>query len=210
MRNHQSARVIVLVLTMLAFVSLACGGIPLPKLRSGQAAQQPPTSESTQPPLVPGATGPVAQPSPIAAATEPVAQPLPATVLPLGTSSGATTNYKVGDVISYGDLTLVVLGWSVSPKDYRGFAADPGNKYVLVDLVLFNRSGRQLPVNLFGAKLRDVSGQEYTFNGPVPFDGEFNPGERARGQLPIQVPEASTGDFTVTFNPGGVAKPPSR
>ncbi len=95
----------------------------------------------------------------------------------------------MGDVISLGDWTLAVLGWSTSPQ-LKGFSADAGKKYALVDVFLFNRGPRQTNQEN-GTRLRDAAGQEYGFNGPSPFSAYFKPGEKARGLIPIQIPQAS-------------------
>jgi hypothetical protein len=45
------------------------------------------------------------------------------------------TTYRVGDIISIGDVVMVVLGWSMPPgSDFS--QPDPGNVFVAVDVIL--------------------------------------------------------------------------
>lgn len=104
--------------------------------------------------------------------------------------------FEIGDIVELGDLTLVVLGWR-SPAGDEISAPDPGNQFVLVDLVLVNASQSTETVSsLLQVNLKDETDQLYDVdfmasvagNANSP-EGEMVPGERIRGQIGFQVPE---------------------
>lgn len=101
--------------------------------------------------------------------------------------------FQVGDVIQAGDLVMSVLGWSTSPTSGLS-TADPGNVYVMIDLVLINRGGQLLDIHFFPMDLMDENGVMYYLSGHISaFDLSLNPGEQVRGLIPIEVAESSRG-----------------
>lgn len=109
-------------------------------------------------------------------------------------------NYKVGDVMAIGDNVLVVLGWeNVPANDFS--KPDPGNKFVAVELLIVNNSSSPMSVStLLQMSLKDSTAQKYDTDllattaiqgGSV--DGELSPGEKIRGKVGFQIPEAAQG-----------------
>lgn len=110
---------------------------------------------------------------------------------PIGTPyKTGVSHFQVGDVIQAGDFTMSLLGWNTSSTDGKGFKADPGNVFVLIDFVLINRGNQLLDINEFSMKLLDEHGEKYRKHPSSYFDRSFNPNEQVRGIIPIEVPES--------------------
>lgn len=168
---------ILLILTI-----LACGSQAAPTLVSESTGVPPTEAQADQGEVIAtvGAT----------AGAPPTAEP---TVAP-------PTSYKVGDIISIGDVVLVVLGWN-NPPGNEVIRPDAGNVFVAVDVMLVNQSASPIAVTpVLQMELRDETFQAYTVdlsavlaNGGGSPDGEINPGERIRGDVGFQVPQTATG-----------------
>lgn len=140
----------------------------------------------------PTKVGEVASPSPTKepAVAEPTDTPVPP----------APTAYKVGDVISIGDIVMVVLGWD-SPPGTDFSKPDEGNKFVAVDVLLVNQGSASTSVStMLQMSLKDATAQKYDVDltanvatGSSSPDGEISPGERVRGKVGFQVPQDATG-----------------
>ena len=115
-------------------------------------------------------------------------------------TEAAPTNYQVGDIISMGDVVMVVLGWDNPPGD-DFTKPDEGNIFVAVDLILVNQSDSPISVSsLLQMELKDDTHQRYDVDFTASMaidesspDGEISPGERIRGKVGFQVPEDATG-----------------
>jgi hypothetical protein len=190
MRNFRGPLFVVLALLLATF---ACGEETAEKV--GEVAGPPPTSEEQRPP---------ATAAEASAATEAPAptEPSPSIEAPAPTDIPAPegpTAYQVGDIVSIGDMVLVVLGWDSPPKD-EFTKPEEGNRFVAVDLLLVNQGDETKSVSsMLQMTLKDDTGQRYNedlmaavatgYSGP---DGELAPGERLRGKVGYQVPEGVT------------------
>lgn len=102
--------------------------------------------------------------------------------------------YQVGDVVSTGDMLVVLLGWS-EPASNDFIQPDEGYRFIVVDVLVVNQGDqpRTLASGL-QMKLKDSTGQQYSEDlaasiaaaGTSP-GGEISPGERLRGQVAYQV-----------------------
>jgi len=115
-------------------------------------------------------------------------------------ASAGQETYQVGDVISTGDMLVVLLGWSEpSPNDF--IQPEEGYRFIVVDVLVVNQGAqpRTLASGL-QMKLKDSTGQQYSEDlaasiaaaGTSP-GGEISPGERLRGQVAYQVREDAEG-----------------
>jgi hypothetical protein len=124
--------------------------------------------------------------------------------------------YKVGEVIEIGTMLLTV-NEVTSPKGDQFNKPSDGNKFVVVDLTIENKSDETVNIStLLQMSIKTAEGQKYSVDvmastaggGSTP-DGEVAPGEKIRGQVGFQVPEASTGLIFVfdadVFGAGKVA-----
>jgi hypothetical protein len=140
-------------------------------------------------------------PTETAVPSTPTPTAVPALFPVIGTPNppGVPARYKPGDLISLGDLTLSVLGWSRGAKDNRGFSAEAGKEYVVVDLALLNRSSQPVAVpNFWRYQLRDADGQQYS-GGPSMDFLSLQPGQPWRVPANFQVSQASHG-FVLAFD----------
>lgn len=109
-------------------------------------------------------------------------------------------NYKVGDVVGIGDLSLVVLGWNWT--EGNDFAKpEAGNKFLAVEMLVVNKGEKADSIStLMQMSLKDQTSQKYSVDllaasaaGADSPEGEIAPGERLRGKVWFQVPEGATG-----------------
>lgn len=138
------------------------------------------------------------------ATAEPTAQPAPSDTSepaePTAPPTAATTTFATGDIIDFGDLSMIVLGWS-SPAGDEFSQPDAGNKFVVVDTLFVNTgSAADSLSSLLQTQLKDGTSQVYNpdFNATLAAgvsspDGEISPGERIRGSIGFQVPQDATG-----------------
>jgi len=126
----------------------------------------------------------------------------PITVEPPADIAGETSQqtYNVGDVIAMGTTTLTV-NEVVYPAGDQFNQPNAGNKFLVVDLTIENKSATAISVSTYlQTSLKDSAGQKYDVDlmasvasgGSSP-DGEIAPGEKLRGQVGFQVPENATG-----------------
>lgn len=170
------------VAMLLVLAALACGGQESPT-KIGEVASPAPATEKQQ--AEPTATRASKAESPTSTDT-PVSQ-------------GSTT-YQVGDIISIGDMVMVVLGWDSPPGDDFN-KPDEGKKFVAVDILLVNQGSKTTSVSsLLQMELKDETGQKYDIDlmanvatGSSSPDGELSAGERIRGKVGFQVPRDATG-----------------
>jgi hypothetical protein len=174
-RTKGRIRPLVLVVLMLILATLACGDEETPTL-VGQVTPEPSTEEP---------------PSGVEQPTEaPAEEP---------TVAGPTT-YQVGDIVSIGDVVMVVLGWD-TPSGDDFSQPDEGNMFVAVDITLVNQSDSAISLSsMLQMKLKDNTGQQYDVDFVASMaidasspDGEISPGERVRGKVGFQVPEDVAG-----------------
>ena len=103
--------------------------------------------------------------------------------------------FKVGDIISVGDLEMTVLGWEFSEGE-EYFEPDDGNIFVVIDVVFENKgSEAEIISTLLSMELKDSTGRSYnidlfatTSESASSPDGEIAPGEKVRGPVGFQVP----------------------
>lgn len=214
------SRVVLSALVALLLLSVvACGGSETPaasvagevELPAATAAPVEPTAAPPEPTTA--LPEPTAAPAdPTAAPAEPTAAPAEPTTAPaeptgalaapvaeaLPPAAGATP--VVGNAIEVGDLTLVVLGWRVSPGSEFNQPSE-GNQFVIVDTLLVNRGQEPASLStLFQMTLNDSAGQSYDLDISAMIDaavgspdGELSPGERLRGAVGFQTPAGASG-----------------
>ncbi len=177
MYQKKRSRLVVLAVLVLILVTLACGEEDSPTL----------VGQVTTEPLGEGQVTATAEPGqPESPAEEP--------------TQAAPTTYQVGDIISMGDVIMVVLGWDNPPGDDFS-KPDEGNVFVSVDLILVNQSDSSISVSsMLQMGLKDDTHQLYDVDFTASMaidesspDGEIAPGERIRGKVGFQVPEDATG-----------------
>lgn len=123
--------------------------------------------------------------------TEPTDEPTPVPT---------PSSFAVGDIIEMNDLTMVVLGWS-TPAGNEFTQPDPGNKFVVVDLLFLNTGSTADSLSsLLQMELKDSTSQVYDIDlmaaiaaGTSSPEGEIAPGERIRGSVGFQTPVDATG-----------------
>jgi hypothetical protein len=145
------------------------------------------------------------QPSPTIVATDtslPSDTPIPATE----TAPAKLQIYKIGDIIPIGDLTMVVNKLSFSNGNEL-FKPDAGKKYAIVDVTFENKGSSSASLStMLQMSLKDDTSQAYSVDlmadavsgGKSP-DGELAAGEKLRGQVGFQVPNAAKG-FQFVFD----------
>jgi hypothetical protein len=110
------------------------------------------------------------------------------------------TANAVGEAVEVEDLTVTV-NEVLYPTGDGFIQANEGNKFVVVDLTVENRSTEATAISTIAQmELKDATGQRYTLDlmasqasgGSTP-DGELAPGEVLRGQVGYQVPADATG-----------------
>lgn len=193
--TNNPAFTIVLLLSLLLLPALACGSNETPT-KVGEVEQETvSTTVATQvideeEVTVEDSPSPTKQP--VAKATN---TPMPEPTEPL-----AQTRFAVGDIIDFGDILMIVLGWSSPPGDDFAKPED-GNKFVVVDLVFVNTgSSSESLSSMLQMQLKDVTSQVYNidFSAAMAIDasspeGEISPGERIRGSVGFQTPQDVTG-----------------
>ncbi len=189
MFQKKQAQLLLLAVLMLFLVMLACGEEVSPTL-VGQVTSEPSSEEEAITSEEPSGEGDVMVATEPSTIESPAEEPMEA----------APTNYQVGDIISMGDIVMVVLGWDNPPGgDFT--KPDEGNVFVGVELILVNQSDSSTSISsLLQMELKDDTYQRYdvdftasmAIDGSSP-DGEISPGERVRGKVGFQVPEDATG-----------------
>ena len=155
-----------MALVVLLLASLACGGNASPTL--------------------------VATAAPVDSALQPEPTQAPAVVSP--------QLYKVGDIVAIDGSVLTVLGWEHVPGDDFS-QPDAGNRFVAVDLLVVNNSQSSMSIStMLQMSMKDNTGQKYdvdflasTATNSSSVDGELAPGEKVRGEVGFQVPQAAQG-----------------
>lgn len=112
-------------------------------------------------------------------------------------SSQMQDEYKIGDVVSINNTTIIVLGWeNVVANEF--FGPDEGNKFIAVELMIINSSESAKSIStLMQMSVKDEKDQKYDVDlfaassiSGGNLDGELSPGERIRGKVGFQVPES--------------------
>jgi len=190
MFQRKQTQLLILVALVLLITTLACGESASPTL-VGQVTTEPSEEEQTATPTAASTTeSPTEEPTQASATESSTAE----------STQAAPMSYQVGDIISMGDVIMVVLGWD-TPSGNDFSKPDEGKKFIAVDLILVNQSESPISVSsMLQMKLKDATAQVYNvdfaasmaISGNSP-DGEISPGERVRGQVGFQVPEDATG-----------------
>ncbi|NOZ71637.1 MAG: DUF4352 domain-containing protein [Chloroflexi bacterium] len=133
--------------------------------------------------------------------TERLSQQTSETEAPASTSTpqGPET-YKVGDVISIGNMVMVVLGWETVDGDEFN-KPDEGKRFIAVDVLFVNQGTKADSIStMLQMGLKDDTGQKYSVDlmaqvaaSSSSVDGEISPGERLRGKVGFQVPQDASG-----------------
>lgn len=140
---------------------------------------------------------PTSAPEPTAA-PESTAAPLPtdAPVVPTD-APAAPAIAKVGDRVEANGIAFTVV--SVKKADAIGKyqKADAGNTYVIVEVLIENVDVDKAPYNPFYFKVKDADGFEYTagitMDNQALKSGDLAKGEKARGNVAIEVKKAAKG-----------------
>ncbi len=190
--NEFKKTVSILFLLIFLFVlpALACGSETPTKV--GEVEQE---SGS-----VPVATEVEAEAGGVTSATEqPVDEPTDISQ-PKPTQPSADTTFAIGDIIDFGDISMVVLGWNTpSGDDFN--KPEEGNEFVVVDLLFVNTGSTSDSLStMLQMQLKDSTSQVYNTDigaavasGSGSPDGEISPGERVRGSVGFQTPQDATG-----------------
>lgn len=192
---------IFLLFSLLLLPALACGSTDTPT-KVGEVEQETGEADATE--VVVDEVSEADRVSPTELPAEPTA-----TAEPEPTKAQVQTNFAVGDIIDFGDLVMIVLGWSSPPGDDFTQPED-GNKFVAVDLVFVNTGSSPDSVSsMLQMQLKDSTNQVYNidFEASMAVDasspeGEISPGERIRGSVGFQTPSDVTGlqfVFDATF-----------
>jgi hypothetical protein len=183
--NKKSFVIPIGLIFLLFTLSLACGSEVSPtKVGEVESIETSPEVEEIEPP----------EEEPIV--EEPMIEEAPQ---PTDTSSDPLT-YEVGDIVSMGDIVMVVLGWDTPPGD-EFTQPEEGNKFVVVDILFVNQGLDATNVSsLLQFTLKDTTDQQYDVDllaslasGENSIDGEISPGERVRGKAGFQVPTDASG-----------------
>ena len=172
MFQKKQVRLVTLAVLVLILATLACGEETSPTL-VGQVTIEPSGEEQAKITTEPGLTEPITEE--------------PTEAVPM--------NYQVGDIISMGDVVMVVLGWDNPPGDDFS-KPDEGNVFVAVELILVNQTDSSTSVSsILQMELKDDTHQRYDVDFMASMaidesspDGEISPGERIRGKVGFQVP----------------------
>ncbi|MDY6994045.1 MAG: DUF4352 domain-containing protein [Pseudomonadota bacterium] len=171
MRKKHNHRIFVFIciIASLVLATLACGTSDEPELVATSEPEEETAAEEADTPDEPVSEGEV--------------EPTPA-------------NFEIGDTISIGDRTVIVLGWENIPPD-EFFTPDEGFKYIGVELVIVNTGETPKSTSsILQMKVKDETAQQYTVDfmaqsqlkgGNV--EGELISGEKIRGKVGFQVPE---------------------
>lgn len=128
--------------------------------------------------------------------------------LPALGSGVAVSYYPLNEYFTQAEITLVIMGWG-QPAVGAEAQPDPGQKFVMVDLVLKNEGEDILVVAPeVQMTLQDARGTTYPVESRFrysrgvahPFQEGVLPGEHVRGQIMFQVPQDSY-EFTFIYNP---------
>lgn len=116
------------------------------------------------------------------------------------TSAPVVTQYKIGDIIQIGSMTMTVNSVS-NPTGDQYNQPESGKKFVVVDLTFENKGAESANISsMLQMSLKDATGQAYDVDisaevasgGKSP-DGEIAAGEKLRGQIGFQVPTDAKG-----------------
>lgn len=128
------------------------------------------------------------------------------TAQPEPSKAPAQTTFAVGDIIEFGDISMIVLGWSSPPGDDFN-QPEEGNKFVVVDLLFVNTGSTADSLStMLQMQLKDSTSQVYNIDFGAAMasdasspDGEIGPGERVRGSVGFQTPQDVT-DLQFVFD----------
>lgn len=112
----------------------------------------------------------------------------------------SAATYQVGDIISIGDMVMVVVGWD-RPAANQFIKPQEGKSFVSVDVLVANQG--EVPISvapLLQMSLKDATDQRYVPDlaaglaaGSDAPQGELAPGEPMRGTVGFQVNEGASG-----------------
>lgn len=140
--------------------------------------------------------------------TRPPPPAVPESTLSALGSGAAVSYYPLNEYFTQAEITLVIMGWG-QPAAGAEAQPDPGQKFVMVDLVLKNEGEDILVVAPeVQMTLQDARGVTYPVESRFrysrgvahPFQEGVLPGEYVRGQIMFQVPQDSR-EFTFTYDP---------
>lgn len=188
-----------LLLGLMLAPTLACGSETTPE-KVGEVGEATAVPEAAEDDAAVEPTAPTEEDNENGATetvTEPTDEPAPAPT---------PSSFAVGDIVEMGDLTMVVLGWSTPPGD-DFTQPDPGNKFVIVDLLFVNTGSEADSLSSFlQMELKDSTSQVYDIDlmaavaaGANSPEGEIAPGERIRGSVGFQTP-ADAGGLQFVFD----------
>jgi hypothetical protein len=186
--TYQRMLAILLSASMLVMASLACGNTPsatsTPVVKTATPAEVVTEPPQTKPTAVPQTTNLSATPAP------PTTAPT-ATNAPTMTPNAA----NLGDLVEQDEYFIQATAVEDPATPGPFFQAESGKKLVAVELVVGNVSGTPITVNPLDAVL--VDGDGFTYHPELGGrDGqiellELNPGERVKGWIAFQIPNAA-------------------
>jgi len=161
-----------LMAIMLILSTMACGGQVSPTKVGEVGTQAQPKEEETTEPI---ATEESSAEEPVVADTQEAQVPV---------------SYGVGDIISIGDVVMLILGWD-TPQGDDLIKPDEGKKFIAVDILLVNQSSETIAISsMLQMGLKDDTGQKYiidlmasTATGSSAPDGEIAPGRAREDRL---------------------------
>ena len=175
---------------LLLLPAIACGSDAAPT-KVGEVEQE---AKSTPVVVDEEVTGDSSSPTD-SAVTEPTDSPQPEPTIPPSAAS-----FAVGDIVDLGDVSMIVLGWSLPTGDDFNKPED-GQKFVVVDVLFVNTGNSADSIStMLQTQLKDSTDQVYNIDfmasaaaGSSSPDGEIGPGERIRGSVGFQVPQDAKG-----------------
>ena len=105
---------------------------------------------------------------------------------------------KVGTAAALNSATVTVVSTDLDYKSSDQFTQPKaGNRFVTVEILYENTGTEKVSYNPLDWKLSDASGFSYDYSysgkGPELHSGDLSPGEKARGFITYEVPQAATG-----------------
>lgn len=118
-----------------------------------------------------------------------------------GQTESAQNEFSVGDIITYDgrDITITSVERNTY-TDNQFYKADAGKEFIKVNVIIDNKSDKNISYNTYDWKIQDSegviqdvdAGLQYTVDGALD-SGELAPGGKKTGDLYFEVPKDDTG-----------------
>lgn len=174
--------------------------------KSAPVATKPAEPTNTAPPLTETPAPPTSTSAPPTnTAALPTDTAVPPTEIAAAQGPGA-----VGDRVEVDGLAVTVKSIERAAEVGQFLKADPGNEFVIADVIIENAGTDSTSYNPLYFKIKDSEGFEYnaSFVGPEPslLSGHLAPGEFVRGKIAVEVKQEAKGLIlryqVITFGSG--------